>query len=396
MDDVVLPEYMQRRREGASSLSFRAPTRPPMRFHAPVRKPDVVSDDDINQVYEVMASLDVLLFPTFDRFSQKPELKYQAILVFGKLPSLSFLQQYAADPVSVTHAKIDYYKVVGRIIKNLDSGLKDDAEKIKQYALAIQNARDQLDRNPHLANLMLKAQTIKEKYVQLALQVLELLETIAMNDYSKVFRTILDKTELELDRRTRESEEQKEARAELENEQEKKILEVEAERSKEKWSRKLEKSLEQVKINFILAKKKLEEQMNEYLALLDKKYDDELQHEILKIDNEFKEKELECEKKYFEDRLREQKTSNIDYASAKKRYTVTLDRATRLKKVNNLISTVASDIVAGRASYSQVSSVAQIVRSIMNNLKDRTQPDVIHDYSKIEDFGLAFNDVKKK
>lgn len=388
IEDIVLPDYLMRQREsGVASMPVREPVRSSVMTVIPARKASLTRDN-LDFIYNVMSEIPIIEFPDYDSFSNNPSVQGQAVLIFsGGLPSIAYIQRFASDPISISQASLDYYKVLGRILNDLEGGIRQDSARIKEYAIQVQNAQDKINNLPAAQGLMMNAATVEEKYVQLALQVLELFEQIAMQGEEKVFSSLFFKASDEIGRRNREQEDQQETRAEWENEEENKLLVEEAIASKEKWERKKIDAIAQVEETFRIAREELGKQLDEHFDLLKRKYDDLISQDVLNIQNEYKEKELQCERKILDEVLVEKRRSEEQVQSSEIIRQRSILRVERYRKMNELLTGAVQAMFAGQMNGTILQKIISAIQSFhrLENESRIPSPSSSQDYGKVED-----------
>lgn len=255
----------------------------------------------ISVVSNAYSSIAIVEFAQYDLFLQNPDVKLHSKLAMTKnLPGFAFLQQYAPDPISITNTSLDYYKMGGITIGQLDDQIMADVATIQDNADSI----DALYRtvSDYGISQYLLQQGVSDSgdlYLQFAAQIAALLKQVVIHGAS-LFSGIIAEVVTEEDRRTRETQWQQEHRAELEDEEERERLNEEIEAIEQFWADKTEGSLAQVEATFDAVYAELEKQKQEHIDLLVRKHSDLMSRDALVIDEEFKLLEHRCEVEYLQ------------------------------------------------------------------------------------------------
>jgi ABC-type oligopeptide transport system ATPase subunit len=253
---------------------------------------------DITLLAEVNSELSripIILFPEYETFLHNPDVRLQGKLVFGhSLPGLAFLQGHASDPISISAVSLDYYNLINFNLYDLQNNISKDVAKIVANQDVCIDVYNRLMAGKASVYLF-KAITCEEKYVQFGLQIASVLRYIA-RDQESLFESIFRRVEDEIDRRTRETELQKEERAIAEEEIDREALEAEVGLIREHWNNKIMRAPEDVEKKFEEIYKEVDQQSQEQIQLLVDKYTDIMNKEILVVDEEFRRLEFACER----------------------------------------------------------------------------------------------------
>lgn len=259
--------------------------------------------EQITAIQDVYASIDLLAFPAYSDFSQNPNIALHSRLALGKsFQGFAFLQQFSPDPISITNSSLDYYKMAGLTVEQLDDQILADIDLVVANLSVFGYLHGSVT-DLGVSGFLLSSDAAPDAmYLRLAAQLSALMQQVIVHGQS-LFVGILSELATEEDRRTRETEWQKENRAELEDAEEQTRLAEELDAIDQFWADKTEDSLAQIEATFNAVYDELARQRQEHIDLLVQKYSDIMNRDALVIDEEFKQMEFVCEREYLENSL---------------------------------------------------------------------------------------------